>query len=227
MSDGAACWPPLALRPLAEGTISLARQAESAWRAIEAVRSPGPAGPAPMPPLRRLASRSLLRWPAFVAGASLTFVAASIVLRLPFGALGLLGLWALRPGAEERRRRQKRQRGIRECENELLRLQSLWGLHCGDAGFLRRRRDLDAARRSLQALPELEEQERRHLGARVSERALERRQLRRRESLASVLQEGVSDLRRCRQAVLARRSELRSEIEREAARLAALSGEAP
>ena len=180
-----------------------------------------------MPVARRLASRPLLQWPTFVAGVSLTFVAASIVLRLPFGALALLGLWALRPGAEERGRRQRRQRAIRECEKELLRLQSLWGLHCGDIGFLRRRRELDAARRSLQALPELEEQERRHLGARVSARSLERRQLRRRESLANVLQGGVSDLRRCRQAVLARRNELRLEIEREAARLVALSGEAP
>lgn len=162
------------------GPVDVAR----AWRRVDSVPSPGPAGPPPAAaPARRLRGRPLptalaykRRWRYLAAAASATFACASVALRDPAGGLGLVGLWALRPTEEELGEREARQQAVDACRSELRAQHARWARECGDAGFSSRRRELERARRAIDALKQLEQQERRHLGRRVA-RARQRRYL--------------------------------------------------
>ncbi len=112
------------------------------WRGIEAVPSPGPAGPPPRPVLPRLLGHT--------AGA------AAFALR------------ALRRSVSRRGQSGIRGDGISGCLQAIRQIELRWQRECGETGFLSRRRDLERTKQILESIAALEAQERR--GREVSQR---------------------------------------------------------
>jgi DNA-binding helix-hairpin-helix protein with protein kinase domain len=137
----------------------------AAWHAIEGVRSPDrPAfpGPPPGPRIHRRVTAALLhavvRWRYAIVAASLVLGALLVLLGMPVGYLGLLGLLALWPRGTLQPV-QQRLRAIAAGEEGLRRLEGMWLEECGDGAFTRRRRELREAKIALEGLPAVENRE--------------------------------------------------------------------
>ncbi len=116
---------------MSEPTFDLA----TVWREIEAIESPGPAGPPPRPVLPRLVGRT--------AGA------AAFALR------------ALRQSVSGRRKGGAAEDGISACVLAIRQMETRWQKECGETGFVRRRRELEKSKQILEGIATLEAQERR------------------------------------------------------------------
>ena len=108
---------------------------DAAWRQIESVPSPGPAGRPPRPVLPRLVGRT--------AGAA---ARALRVLRRSSGAAG-----------EE----ERRDHAIEDCVRSIREIESRWLKECGETGFVRRRRELFRSKQILEGIAVIEAQEKR------------------------------------------------------------------
>jgi len=138
---------------LPQGTASDAFDLASAWRAIEAVHSPGPAAlpRRPVVPDRSEQRFSTAAWRA---------------------VRSLLGLRASQNLAQVQEEAERRARDIATAEENLGRLEAQWDSLCGEAAFVNRRQELEAARTAFEGLTVLEEEERRELAARFRETRL-------------------------------------------------------
>jgi tetratricopeptide (TPR) repeat protein len=181
------------------------------WRAVEAVRSPGP---------------------AVLRAATLAPVPAP----MPAAFVGILDSTDDR----ELRRRHRQAQTVQTCEQRARQLEERWMKECGDAPFAQRRRALELAKASYLALTSLEGTEREELGKNLRENAphhpresvalasanlplaprapdqaqrlLRERQARRREGLEEELRGGLVELVALRRQVYARREQLGREL---------------
>ncbi len=137
---------------LAQGSAPDAFDLAATWKAIEAVLPPGSA-PLPQPPPAE---------PAAAPGLS------TLALRTLHSLFGRLAPRDPKAGREALRR----QRDIAAAETSLRRLEDQWRSLCGEGAFLARKKELEEARASLDALQALEESEWAELAARFREARL-------------------------------------------------------
>jgi DNA-binding helix-hairpin-helix protein with protein kinase domain len=133
---------------LPQGSAPDAFDMAATWRTIEAVRSPGPA---PLPRPSAIPDRGEQRF-------------STAAWRAVRSLLNLLA-----SPDDGRSESERRARDIATAEENLYRLEAQWESLCGEAAFLARRRELEAAKVALQGLPAVEEREREELAARFRE----------------------------------------------------------
>jgi DNA-binding helix-hairpin-helix protein with protein kinase domain len=136
---------------LPQGAASDAFDLAATWKAIEAVRSPGPAALPHPPPADEAGDEGL----------------STLVLRALKALFGLP-----RDADREREEVERRAQEIRTAEENLRRLQEQWTSLCGDAAFASRRRDLESAKTALEGVRAVEEREREELANRFREMRL-------------------------------------------------------
>jgi DNA-binding helix-hairpin-helix protein with protein kinase domain len=137
---------------LPQGAASDAFDLAATWKAIEAVRSPGPAA-LPHPPPGEEAERGL----------------STLALRT---LRALLGFLSLPDEDRERDEAERRAEEVRKAEEDLRRLQEQWPSFCADAAFASRRRELESARSALEGLHAVEDGEWAELAERFRETRL-------------------------------------------------------
>ena len=137
---------------LAQGSAPDAFDLAATWRAIEAVLSPGAAPLFDPPPVQTSGE----------ARPSTTRRVRRALAR------------ALSPGriARERNEAERRAREIERAEESLRRLKDQWQALCGDAAFVARKKELEAAKAALEGLRAVEEREWEELAARFREARL-------------------------------------------------------
>ena len=128
---------------LAPGTAPDAFNLEETWKAIEAVPSPGEA-PLPGPPLPEQAPEP----PAKPRDTAARRVREA-----------LRGLIARRTVEDGRREAERRAQETARARKRVQRLEDQWKDLCGEAGFLRRKRQLEGARAALEGVKAAEERE--------------------------------------------------------------------
>jgi DNA-binding helix-hairpin-helix protein with protein kinase domain len=138
---------------LAQGSAPDAFDLAATWKAIEAVLSPGEAPLPDAPPPDEPGSE---RRP-------------TAVLRM---RRALVGFLYPHVASLEQKRAERRAQAITAAQESIRRLESQWKDLCGDAGFVIRKRELEAAKASLEGLKAVEEREWAELGARFRERRL-------------------------------------------------------
>ena len=165
---------------LPPGSASDAFDLEATWKAIEAVRSPGPA---PLPELsaeQKFVGRPLpdevqtaRSWRLVLAASLLCLSALYLAFGITIGLVGVLGLLALRRTRAERAERDERLHAVAGGEGELRRLEVHWGEMCGEARFKARHEELENAKVALEQVRALEAREWTDLAARFREVGLE------------------------------------------------------
>jgi DNA-binding helix-hairpin-helix protein with protein kinase domain len=161
---------------LTPGSASDAFDLQATWKAIDAVRAPGPA-PFPGPPAGlKLVGRALPEevqtvraWRLVLALSLLGLCALYLWLGVKWGLVGVFGLLVLRRWAPERAERQERLRAVAAGEDELRRLEAPWAEMCGEKRFLQRRQELGAAKVALEGVRAEEEKEWTELAAHFRE----------------------------------------------------------
>jgi DNA-binding helix-hairpin-helix protein with protein kinase domain len=165
---------------LTPGAASDAFDLQATWKAIEAVRPPGPAllpGPPPGPkPAGRPLPEEVQTWRSFrlVIGASLVCLCALYLwLGWKMGLLGIVGLLAFRRSRPERAEREERLAALAAGERDRARLESHWEEMCGETRFRACLQELEAAKNALEGVRAQEEGEWRELADRFREVGLE------------------------------------------------------
>ena len=141
---------------LTQGAASDAFDVAATWRAIEAVRPPGPAV-LPRPPVLDHEERK--EEPGL----------STLALRALRGLRGLLSAGA---ATQEREQNERRQRELASAEQDVRRLEEQWRSQCGDGAYTHRLKELQDARVAFEGLKALEEKEWQELAARFRETRL-------------------------------------------------------
>ena len=138
---------------LAQGSAPDAFDLAATWSAIEAVLSPGEAAPPESPPGKDV-DREAPPSAALRAGQALR------------------RLLSPRIAALERTRAERQAQEIARVQEGIRRLELHWRELCGDAGFVTRKKELEAAKASLESLEPVEKREWEELTARFREARL-------------------------------------------------------
>ena len=165
---------------LTPGSATDAFDLEATWKAIEAVRPPGPALLPKAPSGEKRVGRPLpaevkaaRTWRLGVAGVLLSLCALYLWFGIRVGLLGAFGLLALRRSRAERAEREERLNDLAAGEEELRRLEANWGEMCSDQRFLARRQELESSKLALESVRTLEAREWSELAERFREVGLE------------------------------------------------------